>query len=101
MNSNSIDKQEYINSSYSNSFTNFINSFAFSSSKNSGFVTDGMSFGFFFLKITNLFTSNSLAQGNKSGLALSPISVKIMSLFFLAITSNGALFVSVALNPSS
>src|SRR3989338_11497007 len=84
-----------------NSLRNFISSLAFSNSRNSFFVNEGMPLGFFFLKMTKLSASSSFDRDSKSFLVLSPIPVSIISSSFFAIMSKGVLLVSAALKPSA
>src|SRR3989338_774305 len=84
-----------------NSLRNFISSLAFSNSRNSFFVNEGMPLGFFFLKMTKLSASKSFDREEKSFLVLSPMPVSISSLPFFDIMSKGVLFVSDASNPRS
>src|SRR3989338_4764481 len=84
-----------------NSLRNFISSLAFSNSKNSFFVNEGIPLGFFFLKMTKLSASKSFDNEEKSFLVLSPIPVSISSLPFFAIMSKGVLLVSDASSPKS
>src|SRR3989344_4898258 len=84
-----------------NSLRNLISSLAFSKSRNSFFVNEGMPLGFFFLKMTKLSASRSFDREEKSFLVLSPMPVSISSLPFFAIMSKGVLLVSDASNPRS
>src|SRR3990167_3360600 len=84
-----------------NSLRNLISSLAFSNSRNSFFVNEGIPLGFFFLKMTRLSASRSFDREEKSFLVLSPIPVSISSLPFFDIMSKGVLLVSDASNPKS